>query len=162
MAHKLINRKFYDSILHFDESEDAQNDYYRVMSTETGRVNKDGSEETIRDQILRVYGALFCEDRGLRDGEPAGVEDVASTADRLHIGSMAFDSRHWYRMQYHFPVIDEDNYERFAALVIADMNAGPLREAAINGGDTLLVGEADPLSMTREERMTQRVRSVSL
>ena len=43
-------------------------------------------------------------------------------------------------MRYHFPVIDEDNYDRFVALVIADLKAGPLREAVATGGDMLLVG----------------------
>ena len=63
-------------------------------------------------------------------------------------------------MRYHFPVIDEDNYDRFAALVIADLSAGPLREAAINGGDMLLLGEADPLHMTCEQRRNQQVRII--
>lgn len=64
-------------------------------------------------------------------------------------------------MQHHFPVIDEDNYERFAALVIADLRAGALRDAAINGGDMLLVGEADPLQMTPEERQSQETHAIS-
>jgi hypothetical protein len=63
-------------------------------------------------------------------------------------------------MQHHFPVIDEDNYDRFAALVIADLNAGPLRDAAVNGGDMLLVGELNPLGMTRAQRRRQHVRVV--
>jgi hypothetical protein len=63
-------------------------------------------------------------------------------------------------MQHHFPVIDEDNYDRFAALVIADLRAGPLRDAAVNGGDMLLVGGLDPLHMTREEREHQDVRVI--
>ena len=65
-------------------------------------------------------------------------------------------------MQHRFPVIDEDNYDRFAALVIADLNAGPLRDAADNGGEVLLVGEADPLTMTEEERARQRFRRVEI
>ena len=57
-------------------------------------------------------------------------------------------------------MIDEDNYDRFAALVIADMNVGPLREAAVNGGDVLLVAQGDPIHMTREERKHQQVREM--
>ena len=56
----------------------------------------------------------------------------------------------------------DDNYDRFAALVIADMNMGPLHEAAMNDGDTLVVGEADPLHMTAEQRKNQKTKSVSL
>ena len=160
MAHKLISRKFYESILHFDESEKAQEYYYMIMSTETGKVTADGRYETMRDQILRVYAMLCCDDMGSEAGQPAGLEEVAGTADRLHIGSMSYDPQHWYRMQYHFPIIDEDNYDRFAALVIADLNAGPLRDAAVYGGDTLLVGEKDPLHMTQEERKNQRFREI--
>ena len=162
MAHPLINRQFYEAILRFNESEEAREYYYKTMDTETGKVTKDGRHETVRDQILRVYAVLFCEDMDTSAGMKAGVEEVASTADRLHIGEMRYDPKHWYRMQYHFPVIDEDNYDRFAALVIADMNAGPLRDAAINGGDTLLVGEGDPLSMTSEQRRNQKVREIQV
>jgi hypothetical protein len=74
---------------------------------------------------------------------------------------MAYDHEHWYRMQHHFPVIDEDNYERFAALVIADLNAGPLHDAAMSEGDTLLLGEVNSLEMTKEERAKQHVRVVT-
>ena len=95
-------------------------------------------------------------------GQIAIEEDVEKTADRLYLGSTGFDPRHWYRMQHRFPVIDEDNYDRFAALVIADLNAGPLRDAADNGGEVLLVGEADPLTMTEEERARQRFRRVEI
>lgn len=162
MANHLINKALYDAILHFDESEEAQEYYYMIMNVETPRKKKDGSYETIREQILRIYGLLFCEDLDYTDAKPVGVDEVAATADRLHIGNMNFDRKHWYRMQHHFPVIDEDNYDRFAALVISDMNAGPLRDAAVNGGDTLLVGEADPFHMTPEQRKNQKYWSVEL
>ena len=162
MAHQLINKDFYDAIIHFEESEQAQDYYYKVMETETGKTGKDGRKETIRDQILRVYSMLFCDDMGAVAGQIAGLEEVEATADRLYIGSMGLDPQHWYRMQHHFPVIDEDNYDRFAALVIADLNAGPLREAAVTGGDTLVVGEADPLHMTREHRQKQHVRTIGM
>ena len=155
------NREFYDAIVHFTESEEAQEYYYRAMDTKTGKKRADGREETVRDRILKVYAMLFCEDTGVTIGEPADVDDVADTADRLYIGSMGYDPEHWYRMKHHCPVIDEDNYDRFAALVIADMNAGPLHDAAINDGDTLVVGEADPLHMTMQQRRNQKVRSVS-
>ena len=157
MAHPLINRALYDAIIHFDEDETAQEYFYKVMDTP---IERGGKTETVRCQILRVYAMLFCEDTGAAAGQAAGPEDVEATADRLYTGSMGFDPQHWYRMRYHFPVIDEDNYDRFAALVISDLSAGPLREAAINGGDMLLVGEADPLHMTRAQRQRQRVRKV--
>ena len=159
MAHAVINRDFYESIIHFEESDEAKEYYYRAMDTETFQFGKMCS---VREQILRVYSMLFCDDIGAEAGQIADPEDVEATADRLHTGSMGYDRKHWYRMQYHFPIIDEDNYDRFAALVIADLNAGPLREAVIKGGDMLLVGEMDPLHMTRKEREHQRVRTVVL
>ena len=91
----------------------------------------------------------------------ATPEDVEATADCLYIGEMRFDPRHWYRMLHHFPVIDEDNYDRFAALVIADLNAGPLHESAGSGDGMLLVGEPNPLTMTAEARRRQKVRKIS-
>ncbi|MBP5167888.1 MAG: hypothetical protein ILP14_01605, partial [Oscillospiraceae bacterium] len=159
MAHPLINKAFYDAILHFEESEEAQEYYYKVMDS---TVERNGKTYTVRNQILRAYAMLFCDDIGAVAGQIAGPDEVEATADRLHTGNMGFDPRHWYRMQHHFPVIDEDNYDRFAALVIADLNAGPLRDAAIHGGDMLLVGAVDPLHMTKEEREQQDVRVVSL
>ena len=158
----LINRKFYEAILAFEESEEAQDYFYQVMDTETERVRKNGEKETIRDRILRVYSMLFCDDLGAEAGQIAGFDEVAATADRLYVGELGFDPSHWYRMQHHFPVIDEDNYERFAALVIADLKSGSLHDAAVNGGQMLLVGELDPLSMTKEQRENQKVRAVSL
>jgi len=157
MARTLIDRTFYDAIVHFDESEDAQDYYYHIMDTVTEGA---GGRDTLRNRILRAYAMLFCDDMPIRPGQPAGPDEVEATADRLHTGNMGFDPRHWYRMQYHFPVIDEDNYDRFAALVIADLNAGPLREAAVNGGDMLLVGELNALNMTPEQRKKQHVRVV--
>jgi hypothetical protein len=162
LAKDIDIRKFYDAIVSFEESEESQDYYYEVMDTPTGRKNKNGSDETVRDRILKAYGVLFCEDAGLEPGEKAGVQEVADTADRLYIGDAGYDPEHWYRMKYHFPVIDDDNYDRFAALVLADMNAGPLHEAALNDGETLVVGEADPLHMTPEQRKNQQVKSVSL
>ena len=153
----LIDRHFYESIIRFDESEEAKEYYYKVMDTQ---VELNGVWSTVRTRILRVYSMLFCESLGYSAGHIAEPEDVEATADCLYLGSTAFDPKHWYRMQYHFPVIDEDNYDRFAALVIADLNAGPLREAAVKDGDTLLVGELDPLHMTQEERAHQKVRKV--
>ena len=157
MAHPLINRAFYEAILHFDESEDAQNLYYKTMDTV---VERNGQKDTVRNQILRAYSMLFCDDLGAVAGQIASPEDVEATADRLYTGSMSFDRQHWYRMHHHFPVIDEDNYDRFAALVIADLSAGPLRKAAVDGGDMLLVGEVNPLYMTSEQRKHQRYREI--
>lgn len=159
MAHPLIDRAFYDAIVRFETDEAAQDYYYRIMATE---VEKDGRRDTVRNQILRAYAMLFCDDIGAVAGQIAGPDEVEATADRLHTGSMSYDPQHWYRMRYHFPVIDEDNYDRFAALVIADLSAGPLRDAAINGEDMLLVGEMNPLGMTRDQRARQSVRRVDM
>ena len=157
MAHPLINRAFYEAILHFEESEEAQDSYYRIMDT---KVERNGKQSTVRQQILRAYAMLFCDDIGAVAGHMASPEDVEATADRLYVGELRFDPRHWYRMQHHFPVIDEDNYDRFAALVVSDLSAGPLHEAAVKGGDMLLVGALDPLHMTKEQRENQELRVV--
>ncbi len=158
MANTLIDRRFYDAIVNFEGSEAAQDYYYSVMNAE---MDRDGKKDTVRNMILRVYSMLFCDDLGALPGQIAGPDDVVATADRLHTGTMGFDRQHWYRMQHHFPVIDEDNYDRFAALVIADLNAGPLRQAALEDGDMLLVGEIDPLHMTRAQREHQQLRRVA-
>ena len=157
MDQTLIARELYDAIVHFDRSEAARDSYYRVMDTP---VERGGRYDTVRGQVLRAYAMLFCED--VPPGRPAGPEDVEATADRLYTGGMGFDRKHWYRMRHHFPVIDDDNYDRFAALVISDLKAGPLHDAAQKGGDMLLVGEADPLHMTREQRAGQRLRPVEI
>ena len=157
MAHPIINREFYESIVQFDNSDDAKEYYYKAMDS---KVERDGKIFTVREQVLRVYAMLFCDDIGAVAGQIAGPAEVEATADRLHTGNMGYDRQHWYRMQHHFPVIDDDNYDRFAALVISDLSAGPLRDAVINGGDMLLVGEMDPLHMTRAERERQHVRTV--
>ncbi len=159
---KFKEKEFFNAIVNFDVSEQAQDYYYEVMDSVTGRKNNDGTDETVRDRVLKAYAVLFCDEFNLEMGQPAGVDEVADTADRLYIGSMGYDPNHWYRMKYHFPVIDFDNYDRFAALVIADMNCGPLHEAAINDGDTLVVGEADPLHMTAEQRKNQKVKAVTI
>ena len=159
MAHPLIDRAFYDAVVRYDTDDAAQDYYNRVMDT---LVERNGSWDTVRHQILRAYAMLFCDDIGAEAGQAAGPDEVEATADRLHTGNMGFDPQHWYRMRYHFPVIDEDNYDRFAALVIADLSAGPLHDAAVNGGDMLLVGEADPLHMTRDQRAHQKARVVDL
>ncbi len=161
-ARNIDIRKLYEAIVSFDESEESQEFYYRCMETLTGRKNKSGSDETVRDRVLKAYGMLFCEDAGLEPGDKASVQDVADTADRLYIGGAGYDPEHWYRMKYHFPVIDDDNYDRFAALVLTDMNSGPLHDAAVNDGETLVLGEADPLHMTAQERKEQQIVSIIL
>ena len=158
MAHPLIDKRFYEAILHFEESEEAQETYYAVMASS---VERNGRTFTVRNQILRAYAMLFCDDIGAVAGQPATPEDVEATADRLYFGEVGFDPQHWYRMQHHFPVIDEDNYDRFAALVIADLSAGPLHESAAGGEGMLLVGELNPLAMSTEERQHQTVRAIS-
>ena len=160
MAHPLIDRSFYESIVHFDESDEAQDYYYKVMDTEV--VRKGGKKDTVRNLILKVYAMLFCDDLGVSAGHIAGPEDVEATADRLFTGRVSFDPGHWYRMKYHFPVIDDDNYDRFAALVISDLRCGPLHEAAKTEGRTLVVGEADPLHMSVEQRHHQKIRTAML
>ena len=157
MPHPYINRAFYEAILHFEESEQAQETFYRVMNAQ---VERGGRVCTVRSQILRAYAMLFCDDLGAVAGQIATEEDVEATADRLYVGEPSLDPKHWYRMQHHFPVIDEDNYDRFAALVIADLSAGPLHEAALNGDDMLLVGEPNPLIMSSEQRKRQKIRRV--
>ena len=159
MAHPWINRELYEAILHFEESDAAQEYYYRVMDTE---IERQGTYDTVRNQILRVYAMLFCDEIGASAGYLATPQDVEATADRLYIGEARFDPKHWYRMRYHFPVIDEDNFDRCAALVITDLNAGPLHEAALNGGEILLVGAADPLTISEEERKTQNLRVIRI
>ncbi|MBQ8305961.1 MAG: hypothetical protein IJX90_07080 [Blautia sp.] len=153
------DRAFLEAILQFDGSDEAKEYYYKMMDTE---VELNDRKDTVRSLILRTYAMLFCEDMGLEPGQAAGPDEVEATADRLYLGSMSFDPQHWYRMQHHFPVIDEDNYDRFAALVIMDLRCGPLHEAAVNGGDMLLVGELNPLQMTPEQRERQQVRTVAL
>ena len=110
MTYSLINREFYDAIINFERSEKAQDYYYKVMDTV---IEREGVRDTIRNRILRVYAMLFCEDVGAVPGKPAGPEEVEKTADRLYLGSAGFDPDHWYRMQHHFPIIDDDNYDRF-------------------------------------------------
>ena len=157
-----IDRKLFDAICQFEEDEEARNYYYESMYSKTGKVSKDGKEEILKEKILRIYAALFCDDMDLPLGALAGFDEVDATADRLYIGSVGLDPEHWYRMHHHFPVIDEDNFERFAALVITDLKAGELHELLVNEGKTLVIGEADPLSMTSEQRKNQETRSVKV
>lgn len=157
MAHPLIDKAFYETLLQFEDSEAAQERYYRIMDT---AVERGGRRYTVREQILRCYAMLFCDDLGAQAGQLATAEDVEATADRLYIGHPSFDPQHWYRMQHHFPVIDEDNYDRFAALVIADLAAGPLHSRAADGAGMLLVGERDPLILSPEERRRQKLRRI--
>jgi hypothetical protein len=157
MAHPLINKRFYEALIHFEDSEEAQDTYYKIMDA---TVERNGRSYSVRDQILRAYAMLFCDNIGAQPGYKATPEDVEATADRLYIGELRFDPKHWYRMRHHFPVIDEDNYDRFAALVIADLNAGPLHESAGGGEGMLLVGEPNPLTMTAEARRSQKQRKI--
>lgn len=155
----LIGRALYDAICNFDHDRNAREEYYRIMDIEFER---NGKVTSVREQILRAYSMLFCDDLGAEAGSVAGPDEVEATADRLYIGTAGFDPDHWFRMKYHFPVIDEDNYDRFAALVISDLKAGPLHESVVNDGEMLLVGELNPLSMTEEERRNQKLRSAEL
>ena len=154
----LIGRTLYDSICEFRLSSQARENYYRIMDTV---VERGGRKSTVREQILRVYSMLFCDELGAVPGSIAGPDEVEATADRLYIGTAKLDPEHWYRMKYSFPVIDEDNYDRFAALVISDMKSGPLHEA-VNQGDMLIVGELNPLEMSEEERKNQILHEAEL
>ncbi len=155
----LIGKKLYNAINRFDHDKEAREEYYRIMDTTFVR---NGQKTTIREQILRVYSMLFCDDLGVEAGDVAGPDEVVATADRLYIGTAGFDPDHWYRMKYRFPVIDEDNYDRFAALVISDLKAGPLHDSVKNDGNMLLVGALNPLSLTEEERRNQKLRATDL
>jgi len=157
-----INRKFYEAILNFETDRDSRQYYYETLYSKTGRILSDGSEEIVKNVILRAYGVLFCEDLDLAPGAEAGFDEVEATADRLYIGEVGFDPDHWYRMRYHFSVIDEDNFVRFAALVISDLKAGELHEAMKEDGDMLVVGALDPLSMSEDERKNQQIYTVNL
>jgi hypothetical protein len=156
---ELIGKRLYEAICAFEHSKEAREEFYRIMDTEIEAMGRKG---TIRHQILRAYAMLFCDTLEMEDGAPAGPDEVEATADRLYIGSAGFDPRHWYRMKYHFPVIDEDNYDRFAALVLSDLKAGPLHEAIRDGGDMLLVGELNPLLLSEEERQKQQLKEIRL
>ena len=81
-ADRMKQREFYEAILHFEESEEAQDYYYDVMARGTGRFLPDGHEETVRERILKAYAFLFCENK-VEFGKEADVDDVADTADRL-------------------------------------------------------------------------------
>ena len=153
-----IDRKFYDAIIDFDRSDEAREYFYKAMDSE---VDSDSGKVTLRVRILKAYSMLFCDILGVGAGHLATPEEVEATADRLHTGNMGFDPAHWYRMRHHFPVIDEDNYDRFAALVIADLRCGPLHDAAVSGGDMLIVSEIDPFNSTAEERRNQKVHVVN-
>ena len=156
---QLIGNQLYNAICRFDTDPDARDDYYRIMDTE---IETRGKKQTIREQILHVYSMLFCDDLGSDADSVAGPDEVEATADRLYIGQAGFDPDHWYRMKYHFPIIDDDNYDRFAALVISDLKAGPLHESVKTHGDMLLVGERNPLLMTEDERKTQKLHPIEL
>ena len=58
MAHKLVNRAFYEAIVDFYDCEDARDYYYQVMDTKTGNTGKNGREETVRDQIRRLQPGI--------------------------------------------------------------------------------------------------------
>ena len=53
MAHGMIDRKFYEAILNFESSDAAQDYYYAVMDSKTGKTDTKGKMETVREQILR-------------------------------------------------------------------------------------------------------------
>ena len=68
MAHAWINKAFYEAVCNFEKSEASQDFYYRVMDAE---VERDGRKDTVRNQILRAYAMLFCDDIGAVAGQKA-------------------------------------------------------------------------------------------
>ncbi len=44
MAYSLINRDFYDAVVNFEKSTEAQDYYYQVMDTE---IERNGKKDTI-------------------------------------------------------------------------------------------------------------------
>ena len=50
MAHPLIDRTFFESIINFEKSEQAQDYYYKVMDTVVERV---GKADIVSNRILR-------------------------------------------------------------------------------------------------------------
>ena len=93
MTQSLIDRRFYEAILRFEESDEAQDTYYTIMDTS---VERNGKTYTVRDQILRAYAMLFCDDIGAVAGQKASPEDVAATADRLYVGVLNISSFLFY------------------------------------------------------------------
>ncbi len=51
LADEINPKTFYESIVHFDDSDESKDYYYKAMDTLTGRTNKDGSGETVRDRF---------------------------------------------------------------------------------------------------------------
>ena len=49
MAHPWINRDFYEATVRFEESDAAQELFYRVMDT---KIERGGKTDTVRNQIL--------------------------------------------------------------------------------------------------------------
>ena len=74
MAHPWINRELYEAILHFEESDAAQEYYYRVMDTE---IERQGTYDTVRNLLQNKSKAqherrqdILLPDRGCMDELP--------------------------------------------------------------------------------------------
>ena len=52
-AEKLKEKEFFDAIVNFDEDEKAQEYFYSVMDSTTGRKNRDGTDELLGTECLR-------------------------------------------------------------------------------------------------------------
>ena len=60
MSHPVINHAFYDAIVHFDESEDAKEYYYKIMNTEIIRNGCESvQEELTPDAMLHLIRCCF-------------------------------------------------------------------------------------------------------
>ena len=81
MAHPLINRGFYDAIVRFEISDEAKDTYYRIMDT---CVVRNGKQHSVREQVLRAYAMLFCDDIGAEAdrcgfaGSPTNVNKIVA------------------------------------------------------------------------------------
>ena len=63
MANSLIDRKLYDAIVQFEEDENAQDYYYEVMNTETGR-RKSSTTDCLMSRGCSHQ--IFLKENGLR------------------------------------------------------------------------------------------------
>ena len=81
MAHPLINRAFYDAIVSFETSDEAQETYYRIMDTEIERNGKkdlrgNRSEREERGKNEKEQQESGCHRMSGTDDEPSGVPGI--------------------------------------------------------------------------------------
>ena len=105
MTHPWINRELYEAILRFEDSDAAQEYYYRIMDTE---VERNGKRDTVRNQILRAYAMLFCDDLGAVAGQPANHSARARANGHIalhlrHVGATRGQHRRGKHRNGHCP-----------------------------------------------------------